>query len=222
MEGDFQSKARTTIQPHDRRLIKHGLLKTILTMNRLDAILTHLERNPKAEQPAKTVDPEKAAKLIKHYVPAWSYTDLEVNALNLMFNGSKWVLLCGNMGTGKTMLLNGFKMAHEIIYQERVIFYSTAKFNIAYGAEGEQLILNNDKGLMCLDDLGAETKTQTRFGTVIDPIATLLFLRYENKARTFCTTNLDTAKLKERYGARLSDRFREVFEVITFKGDSRR
>ena len=191
-------------------------------MNRLDAILTHLEKNQKPDTAKQTIDPEKAAKLIKHYVPAWEYTDFELNALNLMFNGSKWVLLCGNMGTGKTMLLNAFKIGFEIIHQEKVIFYSTAKFNIAYGAEGEQLILNNEKGLMCLDDLGAETKTQTRFGTVIDPIATLLFLRYENKARTLCSTNLDTAKLKERYGARLADRFKEVFEVITFTGGSRR
>jgi len=39
---------------------------------------------------------------------------------------------------------------------------------------------------------------------------------------TFCTTNLTIEGLKERYGARLADRFKEMFVVVTWKGESKR
>jgi len=39
---------------------------------------------------------------------------------------------------------------------------------------------------------------------------------------THITTNLAPNSLKERYGELIADRFREMFNVITLLGDSRR
>ena len=191
-------------------------------MDRLDGILKFMQQNA-PQQPNRIYhDPVKVAAIMQQLRPGWQYSDTELKAIDAMFNGTKWVLLAGNMGTGKTTLLSLFAQAYGIIERQPVKLYSTAKFCLEYGNSGEQAILDNEHGLMCIDDLGVEPKTQNRYGTVSDPISTLLFLRYESKARTFCSTNLDAAKLKARYGNRLADRFKEMFEVVAFTGESKR
>lgn len=191
-------------------------------MDRLDGILKFMQQNA-PQQPQRVYhDPVKVAAIMQQLRPGWQYSDTELTAIDAMFNGTKWVLLAGNMGTGKTTLLRLFAQAYGIIERQPVKLYSTAKFCLEYGNSGEQAILDNEHGLMCIDDLGVEPKTQNRYGTVSDPISTLLFLRYESKARTFCSTNLDAAKLKARYGNRLADRFKEMFEVVAFTGESKR
>ena len=191
-------------------------------MDRLDGILKFMQQNA-PQQPQRVYhDPVKVAAIMQQLRPGWQYSDTELTAIDAMFNGTKWVLLAGNMGTGKTTLLRLFAQAYGIIERQQVKLYSTAKFCLEYGNSGEQAILDNEHGLMCIDDLGVEPKTQNRYGTVSDPISTLLFLRYESKARTFCSTNLDAAKLKARYGNRLADRFKEMFEVVAFTGESKR
>ena len=191
-------------------------------MDRLDGILKFMQQNA-PQQPQRVYhDPVKVAAIMQQLRPGWHYSDTELTAIDRLFNGTKWVLLAGNMGTGKTTLLRLFAQAYGIIERQQVKLYSTAKFCLEYGNSGEQAILDNEHGLMCIDDLGVEPKTQNRYGTVSDPISTLLFLRYESKARTFCSTNLDAAKLKARYGDRLADRFKEMFEVVAFTGESKR
>lgn len=191
-------------------------------MSRLDNILAFMQQNA-PQQPNRVYhDPVKVAAIMQQLRPGWQYSDTELTAIDAMFNTDKWVLLMGNKGTGKTTLLRLFKQAVHIISREDVKLYSTAKFCLEYGTIGERLILDNEHGMMCIDDLGIENQTQNRYGTTTDPISTLLFLRYESKARTFCSTNLDPDALKKRYGDRLADRFKEMFIVVTFKGDSRR
>lgn len=191
-------------------------------MSRLDNILRFMQQNAPAKPAPVYHDPIKVAAIMQQLRPDWQYTDTELTAIDILFNSDKWLLMMGNKGTGKTTLLRLYQQAAHIINREDVKLYSTAKFCLEYGTTGEQLILDNEKGLLCLDDIGVENKTQNRYGTLTDPISTLLFLRYESKARTFCTTNLDSAGLKQRYGERLADRFKEMFAVVTFKGESRR
>jgi len=191
-------------------------------MDRLDSILKFMQQNA-PQQPQRVYhDPVKVAAIMQQLRPGWQYSDTELSAIDRLFNGHKWVLLAGNIGTGKTTLLRLFAQAYGIIELKPVKLYSTAKFCLEYGNIGEQAILDNEHGLMCIDDLGVEPKTQNRYGTVSDPISTLLFLRYESKARTFCSTNLDAAKLKARYGDRLAERFKEMYDVVAFTGESKR
>jgi len=191
-------------------------------MDRLDGILKFMQQNA-PQQPQRVYhDPVKVAAIMQQLRPGWQYSDTELSAIDRLFNGQKWVLLAGNIGTGKTTLLRLFAQAYGIIERKPVKLYSTAKFCLEYGNIGEQAILDNEHGLMCIDDLGVEPKTQNRYGTVSDPISTLLFLRYESKARTFCSTNLDAAKLKARYGDRLAERFKEMYDVVAFTGESKR
>lgn len=196
--------------------------KDFEVMERLDGILRFMQQNAQQQPDRVNHDPVKIAAIMQQLCPAWQYGQTELAAIDALFNGTKWVLLTGNMGTGKTTLLRLFVQAYGIIERQPVKLYSTARFNLEYGAKGEQVILDHEHGLMCIDDLGVENKTQNRYGTVTDPISTLLFLRYESKARTMCSTNLDASALKARYGDRLADRFREMFQVIAFTGESRR
>lgn len=191
-------------------------------MDKLDGILTYLQRNPKPEPVRNYYAPEKVAAIIQQRNPGWKFTETELKAIDLMFNGSKWVLLMGNKGTGKTTLMRLVSDAFRLIEQRRCELISTAKFNLEFGKSGEDVILQRENGLLMLDDLGIENQVQTRYGTQTDPVSILLFLRYESRARTFCSTNLNPDRLKERYGDRLSDRFKEMFDVVQFKGESRR
>ena len=191
-------------------------------MDRLDGIIKFLQSKQQPERVVTYHDPEKVARIIQTANPSWIYGEIELKAIDAVFNGKKWVLFTGNMGTGKTTLLRGCKYAFGIIENKQANFFSTAKFNLEFGKSGEDAILQNEHGYLFLDDLGTEPKFQNRYGTVTDPISTLLFLRYESKARTFCSTNLDLKALSERYGQRLTDRFREMFAVIAFEGESKR
>lgn len=191
-------------------------------MDKLDGILTYLQRNPKPEQVRIYNDPEKVAQIIQQMHPSWKYGETELKAIDAMFNSHKWVLLMGNKGTGKTTLLRLVSDAFRLIEQRKCELISTAKFNLEFGKSGEDVILQREHGLLMLDDLGIENPVQTRYGTQTDPISILLFLRYESRARTFCSTNLDLKALSERYGQRLTDRFREMFAVIAFEGESKR
>ena len=191
-------------------------------MDRLDGIIKFLQSKQQPERVVIYHDPEKVARIIQTANPSWTYGEIELKAIDAVFNGSKWVLLMGNKGTGKTTLLRLVSDAFRLIEQRKCELISTAKFNLEFGKSGEDVILQREHGLLMLDDLGIENQVQTRYGTQSDPVSTLLFLRYESRARTFCSTNLNAEQLKSRYGDRLADRFKEMFTVIAFEGESKR
>lgn len=77
-----------------------------------------------------------------------------------------------------------------------------------------------DEKLMFIDDLGAERKEVQDYGNVLTPMIDLLEHRYAKRLFTVVTTNLDADQLGEKYGARLRDRFREMFIVVPFTNRS--
>ena len=60
------------------------------------------------------------------------------------------------------------------------------------------------------------------FGNPITPIIDIIEQRYAKKDITIITTNLDADGIKNKYGARVADRMREMMQVITFTNASYR
>lgn len=141
------------------------------------------------------------------------------------------VVLCGTFGNGKTTLLRATRKAiHHFFlhsgklvtqYNTRIPLISAKDIIIKARSESEFLELKTIDLLM-IDDMGAEPKEVTEFGTVATPLTDLLEARYNRMKYTFITTNLMPSELSEKYGLRLADRFREMFDVIAYEHPSYR
>ena len=74
------------------------------------------------------------------------------------------------------------------------------------------------------DDLGAEREA-SNYGKE-DIFIRILEFRYEEfkhrEIKTFITTNYTLQDVKKRYGIRVYDRFKEMFNFIELDGESRR
>ena len=76
--------------------------------------------------------------------------------------------------------------------------------------------------MLGIDDLGEEETTMMDYGNRVTPVIDLLSHRYDRMLFTMVTTNLTPKEIREKYGARIADRFNEMLEVIRFKDISYR
>lgn len=143
----------------------------------------------------------------------------------------KPTLLIGEYGCGKTFLLKtvfkyfrecrkyGVKMVNvrDICYDYQRGGAELVQQYFRYGEPGSY-----GYHPICLDDIGTEPPLINYFGTQDDVISNILYLRYEGKGQTYASTNLTPKMLEKRYGSRLYDRFKEMFEVVVMDGKSRR
>lgn len=74
------------------------------------------------------------------------------------------------------------------------------------------------------DEVGAEARVTGYYGTPLDVIGTVLMGRYDRRHDniTHATTNLTPDELRRRYGDRVYDRCREMFNFLHFSGQSYR
>lgn len=163
-----------------------------------------------------------------------------LNAEDCEYNLQKGLMLVGNTGTGKTLIMEIFKKYCEYLKLDKnfniaasrmvVREYSKNGFN---GLEKYSYNLKqNTHGIAikhmvnyCFDDIGIENNNTKHFGTDENVINELLLDRYElfkEGILTHITTNLDGNNLKEKYKDRLNSRFREMFNFIELSGKDRR
>ena len=76
--------------------------------------------------------------------------------------------------------------------------------------------------LLAIDDLGKEPAEVMNYGNIINPMVELIEKRYKRQLFTLATTNLTPRQIREKYGARMADRFNEMFNVVIFKSESYR
>lgn len=69
-----------------------------------------------------------------------------------------------------------------------------------------------------IDDLGTENVTDF----AREQLFTILDVRCQQKKPTFITTNLNPAELKEKYGERVTSRFKEMCVILELKGQDKR
>ena len=76
--------------------------------------------------------------------------------------------------------------------------------------------------LLAIDDLGKEPGEIITYGNIVTPMVDLIEQRYKMQLFTIATTNLLPKQIGEKYGARIADRFNEMFHKIVFSNQSYR
>lgn len=150
-------------------------------------------------------------------------------------DGRVGLLLYGTVGTGKTTMLNTLCRVINTFakpaYSEITINDDRTKAVKVIRAKDVVLAWQDNKVLykqMChtellgIDEFGVEAIDVNTFGNTNEPIIDLLSTRYDKQKCTLISSNLDIETIGDRYGARLQDRFVEMFKTIAFTGKSYR
>ena len=137
------------------------------------------------------------------------------------------LVLYGNVGSGKTMLLNSLTQLffRTGCFMPHIISTTAAELQRYYvqdqSAEGFYGVAKNSK-ILLLDDLGCEPENCIIYGTSYHPISEIIYHRYRNQLTTILTTNLTDNELASRYGPRIMDRLEESFDFIAYTNPSYR
>ena len=136
------------------------------------------------------------------------------------FNGehSKGILIAGKNGVGKTVILKSFFEIIKMLNIRVVRGYHSKE--LAAKLVDKEVLIDNLKRPLFIDDLGKESLEANNFGTKIQPIADLISLRYDLGSMTFATTNYNFETLTKFYGITTTDRFKEMFNIMELGGES--
>ncbi len=143
---------------------------------------------------------------------------------------SKGLLICGNPGTGKTVV------AKVISYWCRIQMFTIKALDAAWGQDPEACKYQNEqafnkKSPVIIDDLGDEPRTK-HYGNApcVDFLLPMLYEAWTETGKpVVITTNLNmlnTPGAKDSilgvYGERIHSRFSEMFTVVKMIGADRR
>lgn len=149
-------------------------------------------------------------------------------------NLNKGLLLVGGVGIGKTTLMHFFKRNQKFSYK----VVSCREIESDFSSTGEKSVMNCSYNIQvatnanpynqthvgfCFDDLGTEANAK-HFGHEKNVMAEIILNRYDNKLDFHCThitTNLTADEIKHQYGTRVSDRMKEMFNLIVFNKDAK-
>ena len=149
---------------------------------------------------------------------------------NLDLNKGIW--LSGDIGTGKSSLM--FIMSEfKKKYFDGFKVHICSKVSNDYAISGDlDKYTYNEKGYlgvpvnMCFDELGRETLPANHYGQKLNVMQHILHIRYSlwqsSGVKTYITTNDDAASIESKYGDFIRDRVREMFNIISLQGKSRR
>ncbi len=160
-----------------------------------------------------------------------------IDKLSLYFSGSpeaekhglslkKGLLLMGDRGTGKTVIMKAFASNPQQSYRlssVRFITYDFVEsgFRVIKSFSVPESIAINVYGQSltgyCFDDLGTDEERR-RFGDKVNAMGEILLNRYDSVPHhmTHITTNLNPNAIEQFYGSRLRSRFREMFNQVAF------
>lgn len=147
-----------------------------------------------------------------------------------LFSGDfeKGILVLGNLGSGKTIIMQAFCQVWDDLFNTKMRTTSAKKYvefvmnPDKFRSETFNILPTYNKLTLFIDDIGKESKKVNLYGTEFCPIADLFAERYDNGSLTFATGNYTLDSLKEQYGETVTDRMKEMFNIIILKGKSRR
>lgn len=178
-------------------------------------------------------------------IPADRLKPLNENMQRNIMDAAEWLcdpgkrpglLLYGNVGTGKTTLLNamasvinsscerekdGTNRPKATLEEWKVVTVIKAKTVISESVDikGRYNIMLST-AILAIDELGVEPTESKLYGNVMEPLIDLLCERYDKQLCTIISTNMGAQEIAERYGRRVSDRFNEMFATVPFVSDS--
>lgn len=132
---------------------------------------------------------------------------------------NKGLLIVGNVGTGKTLLLKAVRGAMHHAYGLQFGIKSCGQMVRDYTDGGYENIERWMKAPhVCFDDLGTESEGM-HYGKRTNVMAEVIEARYEllqsgRKCWTHLTTNLGTDGLREKYGDRAFSRLRHMCNLL--------
>lgn len=149
---------------------------------------------------------------------------------NSSFDLRKGICLMGNVGPGKTFLMESFQRFCQVLNLKDKQFkmVSTNDIYDRIAASGNKTVTMSRyfKGDYCFDDLGDEPLKYMDYGNEILYMIRVMTKRYEAYSRgkifTYATMNLDVPQLRERYGERFYDRFKDMFNIVLMDSPSKR
>lgn len=177
--------------------------------------------------------PQYLAQAYRMEVEKWGGTlQLDEYTKRAITDVSRWavehrkpgLMLRGYVGIGKTTMMLALAKLFDVIEhrQLKVIdarrIATLAKDN---KSEFEQL---TKTPMLGIDDLGTEPLTVKSYGNELSPVVELLTERYNHRLFTVITTNLaikvvdgvEVDEIQQIYGDRIFDRFKEMFNTITY------
>lgn len=142
-----------------------------------------------------------------------SWLTLDNKKTGLYFTG-----LCG---TGKTTMIKAINMVVDWYYtntrfRPMAIIKATDLASMAMNNYHEFKLLAK-RTILAIDDLGQEPALISSYANIMKPCIEILSERYDAQLTTFISSNLAPENIKEYYDERLSDRFREMMEIIPFE-----
>lgn len=140
------------------------------------------------------------------------------------------LFLPGSIGNGKTTMLKAIRdLLVYLVESDKIRYCEGDKYprfvtardmaNIARDAD-EFRSLKSARYLL-VDDLCEEPAEVVSFGNYIYPFVELIEYRYEQMLPTFISSNFGAVDIEEKYhSARISDRMKEMFRIISFTEES--
>lgn len=136
------------------------------------------------------------------------------------------LMILGSIGNGKTTLAESVLAILDHIAESRActtpddVCIATKSITAKevcqlFVSDNQAYAKLHDVPQLLVDDLGDEPSEILHYGQPQTPVQDLLAARYKRQRLTITTTNLTAEQLKTQYGARLYDRFREMFQTIT-------
>ncbi len=214
-------------------------------VNPFDRVVVKLERKKSELKTPKGLKPERAFKefdrihqqLVGVKPKLNTKTKKTIESLVLYFINHpsssldlhKGIYLYGPTGTGKTSIMKALYQFADVTNVKRFeIDTTTAIVNKIRSGESSYVIENHitknpwGKSIAtCFDDLGMESELMV-YGNKINPMAEILYGRYENELLTHATSNLKPERIKDKYGQRIYSRIHEMFNFIHVEGKDHR
>lgn len=135
------------------------------------------------------------------------------------------LIICGGTGNGKTTMARALAQTIQKCNNQAVTRITALQFATLEAERDEnryKLIQYRQAPVLFLDDVGMEAASVKVWGNVISPVVELIYQRYDLQLFTIATSNLNTRQLAEKYGDRVGDRIREMFNVLAFNNESYR
>lgn len=134
------------------------------------------------------------------------------------------LILCGTVGNGKTTMMDAIIDLYtgQLQHKGRSIGFRRIDAIELNRCTDERLDELKKHPLLAIDDLGTENVSVKVYGNEVSPVTEILYHRYQQQLPTVITTNLTPPQLRERYGERVADRFREMMRFVIYENPSYR
>lgn len=136
----------------------------------------------------------------------------------------------GTVGNGKTTMMRAIKDLFVYLIDHDMIVYCEGDKYPTFLTARELAELSRDRKAfnvikntkyLFIDDLGAEPVEIADYGNFIYPYIDVLEYRYDMLLPTFISSNFSASDLCNKYESeRVTDRMKEMFQIISFKEES--